>query len=79
MNFTVPMLIDGIDNKTQIDYDAWPDRIHIVDENGKIAYNGARGPRGLNPLHIVEMLDALTNIEPVGKRIATWGILKASL
>ena len=76
MNFTVPALIDRIDNKTQIDYDAWPDRIYVVNADGTIAYNGAKGPRGFEPLDIVATLDVSSAVEPVGKLAGTWGSLR---
>ena len=76
MSFTVPALIDGMDNRTQIDYDASPDRIYVVDADGRIAYNGAKGPKGFKPSHIVGTLDALIPVEPVGRLAGTWGALR---
>lgn len=34
-----------------IEYDnaAGPDRMYVIDAQGKVAYNGARGPQGFKP------------------------------
>lgn len=43
-----PTLVDNMDNKTEKDYSAWPDRLYVVDKEGKIAYKGGPGPRGFD-------------------------------
>lgn len=49
LNIDIPCIIDGLDNATDLAYDARPDRIFIVDKNGMIAVRADRGPRGFNP------------------------------
>jgi len=46
LKLTVPVLIDGMDDKVAAAYAAHPDRLYIVGTDGKIAYQGGRGPRG---------------------------------
>ena len=36
--------IDDMSNAANDAYAAWPERIYIVDENGRIAYRGGMGP-----------------------------------
>jgi iodothyronine deiodinase-like protein len=43
-----PVIVDTLDNKTNQDYAAHPDRLYIVDKEGKIAYKGKPGPRGFD-------------------------------
>ena len=46
---TMPFLIDGMDNKTNKDYSAQPDRVFVVDADGKIVVSADRGPWGFKP------------------------------
>ncbi len=43
-NFTFPMLLDGMDNDAEEKYISWPDRLYIIDSDGKVAYQGGLGP-----------------------------------
>jgi len=82
MDISIPVIVDGIDNKTNDDYKAWPDRLYIVDKNGKIMYKGDKGPRGYKPLEMVEALETLETIakvHPASSIASTWGSLKTSL
>jgi len=47
--FRIPMLVDDMDNRIENLYSAWPERIYIVDETGRIAYKGGLGPFKFNP------------------------------
>ena len=49
LNLEVPCLVDGIDNAVGEAYAAMPDRIFVVDMEGKIAVRGDRGPMGFKP------------------------------
>jgi hypothetical protein len=46
---TIPCLIDGMDNKVNQSYSAWPDRIFLVRTDGKLAVAADRGPWGFKP------------------------------
>lgn len=75
-NLSIPVLIDDIDNKVDNDYKAWPDRVYIVDIEGKVLYKGAEGPRGFTPLEIATVFDTMTKIDILSKAITIWGGLK---
>ena len=45
----LPALVDDLDDAVSTAYAAWPDRIYLVDEEGRIAYHGGRGPFGFAP------------------------------
>lgn len=49
MKLDIPALLDNIDDKTGTDYAGHPDRLYLVGKDGKIAYAGAKGPRGFKP------------------------------
>jgi len=49
MQLEIPAVLDNIDDKASKDYASLPDRMYLVSKAGKIAYAGARGPKGFNP------------------------------
>ncbi len=49
LRFTIPCLVDGIDNAAEKAYAAYPDRIYVIDADGEIAYKSGPGPRGFRP------------------------------
>jgi hypothetical protein len=56
MKLTMPCVLDDMENTTERAYHAWPDRICIVDVDGKVAYYGAQGPGGFRPREAEEAL-----------------------
>jgi type I thyroxine 5'-deiodinase len=42
----IPALIDDIQNSTEAAYTGWPDRLYVIDREGRIAYKSAPGPFG---------------------------------
>ena len=47
--FPIPFALDDMDNAADLAYAAWPERIYIIDEQGKIAYAGGMGPFNYHP------------------------------
>jgi hypothetical protein len=43
-----PALVDELDDAVSTAYAAWPDRLYLVDVDGRIAYHGGRGPFGFD-------------------------------
>jgi thiol-disulfide isomerase/thioredoxin len=41
-----PLLVDEFDDRVAHDYSATPNRLYIIDRDGKVAYKSGRGPRG---------------------------------
>lgn len=46
MNVTIPTLVDKEDNKANMAYAGWPERLYVIGTDGKIAYKGGPGPGG---------------------------------
>ena len=55
-----PALIDGIDNTVERLYTGWPDRLYLIDREGRIVYKSAPGPFGFHPEPLDEALSAQT-------------------
>ena len=41
-----PALVDRIENSTEIAYTGWPDRLYVIDKDGRVAFKSAAGPFG---------------------------------
>ena len=52
----LPTLLDGVDDKTSRAYVAHPDRLYLVGRDGRIAFAGAKGPRGFKPEELEEAI-----------------------
>ena len=46
LQLTMPAVIDSDDNAVNRAYAAWPDRLYVIDTNGKVAYKSGPGPSG---------------------------------
>ena len=49
LKLAIPILVDTIDDQLEKTYAGWPDRIYVIDAQGKIAHKGAPGPGGFMP------------------------------
>lgn len=49
LNIDIPCIIDTLDGEAAKVYDAWPDRVFVVDDKGMIAVHSDRGPWGFEP------------------------------
>jgi Iodothyronine deiodinase len=44
-----PAVLDEFGNSTERAYTGWPDRIYLIDTNGRIAFKSRPGPFGFEP------------------------------
>lgn len=49
LGLEIPALVDGMDNAVEAAYTGWPDRLYVIDIEGRIAYKSAAGPYGFRP------------------------------
>ncbi len=49
MKMTIPLLVDGIRDEVGHAYSGMPDRLYLIDRQGRVAYKGGRGPFGFKP------------------------------
>jgi hypothetical protein len=59
LKITIPCLLDDMKNTVDKAYQGAPDRLCVVDINGKVAYYGARGPWGFKPRDAKKALDEI--------------------
>jgi hypothetical protein len=49
LGFDFTTVVDTIDDATAVRWAAWPERLFVIDREGKIAYAGGMGPFGFWP------------------------------
>src|SRR5262245_14146911 len=49
LKMTMPLLVDSMNDEIGHAYSGMPDRLYIIDSQGKVAYKGGRGPFGFIP------------------------------
>jgi Iodothyronine deiodinase len=54
-----PAVVDSFDNATERAYTGWPDRLYVIDRDGRVAYKSAPGPFGFKPAGVEETLKRL--------------------
>ena len=59
LKMTIPCLIDEMDNAVDKAYGGAPDRLCVVDIDGKVAYHSKPGPWGFKPKDAEKVLKAL--------------------
>jgi hypothetical protein len=46
LGITMPMVVDEMDDRVGHAYSGMPDRMYVLDSEGRVAYKGGRGPFG---------------------------------
>ena len=59
LGLTMPVLVDRMDDAVSNAFAAWPERIHVVDASGRLAYVGGPGPFEFEPDDAATALDEL--------------------
>lgn len=49
LGIRIPALIDGIDDRTEMAYTGWPDRLYVIAPGGRVVYKSEPGPFGFKP------------------------------
>jgi type I thyroxine 5'-deiodinase len=44
-----PAVLDQFENTAEKAYTGWPDRMYLIDSNGRVAYKSKPGPFGFKP------------------------------
>lgn len=49
LEIDMPLLVDDLDDRVGHAYSGMPDRLYVIDRDGRVAYKGGRGPFGFKP------------------------------
>jgi type I thyroxine 5'-deiodinase len=60
LDIRIPAVLDGIDNPTERAYTAWPDRLYVIDTQGRVAFKSAPGPYGFSTRDLEQSLRQVT-------------------
>ena len=63
LEIELPALVDEPDDRVEKAYTGWPDRLYVVDAEGKVALKSAAGPFGFKP---ADVEDTLRRLLPAG-------------
>lgn len=58
----MPCVVDGVDDRVNDIYAAWPARIYIVGVDGKVYYRSNPGPEGFKPAEARAALEQLLGV-----------------
>lgn len=56
LEMNMPVLVDEIDDRVGPAYSGMPDRLYLIDREGRVAYKGGRGPFGFKPGELEQAL-----------------------
>ncbi len=61
LEFEFPALVDTMNDRTAVDWAAWPERIFVIGVDGRVAYAGEQGPWGFWPTERIRLQAAQKN------------------
>ena len=56
LDVDIPFLVDGVDDNVGSVYSGMPNRLYLIDGEGKIAFKNGRGPYGFHPRQLEQAL-----------------------
>jgi alkylhydroperoxidase family enzyme len=59
LELQMPLLVDDISDRVGHLYSGMPDRLYLIDKNGRVAYKGGRGPFGYKPRELEQSINML--------------------
>ena len=62
LGIEMPALVDDFDDATDTAYNGWPDRLYVIDRDGRVAYKSAPGPFGFKPDEMERALTATLDV-----------------
>jgi hypothetical protein len=59
LGIELPALVDEADNRVERAYTGWPDRLYVIDKDGRVAHKSEAGPFGFKPANVEATLKRL--------------------
>jgi hypothetical protein len=53
----IPVLLDDVDDEVALAYGGWPDRLYLIGRDGRVAFQGGRGPDGFKPEQLAHAIE----------------------
>ena len=67
-----PAVLDEFGNSTERAYTGWPDRIYLIDSQGKVAYKSKPGPFGFKPDQLASALSRVNGLRALVTSPSAW-------
>ncbi len=61
LDIKFPALIDSFDNQVEAAYTGWPDRLYLIQQDGRVAYKSKPGPFGFHPDDLARAIKQVVN------------------
>lgn len=59
LSIELPAVVDDIDDSTDTAYSGWPERLYLIDRDGRVAYKSRPGPFRYKPADLEAALEVL--------------------
>jgi type I thyroxine 5'-deiodinase len=59
LHIEIPAVVDDFENSTEKAYTGWPDRLYVIDRDGRVAAKTQPGPFGFHPAEVEQVLKAI--------------------
>jgi len=59
-----PTLVDRMDNRVEIAYGGWPDRLYLIGVDGRVVYKSTPGPAGFIPSQLDAAIKTILRTSP---------------
>ncbi len=56
LHLSMPTVVDSMDDRVGKAYSGMPDRLYVIDRDGKVVYKSGRGPFGFKPHEMEQAL-----------------------
>lgn len=56
LEISMPLLVDELDDRVGKAYSGMPDRLYLIDRDGRVAFKSGRGPFGFKPGELEQSL-----------------------
>jgi len=61
LGIKIPAVLDEFGNSTEGTYTAWPDRLYLLDRQGKVVFKSKPGPFGFHPDDLAKAIKEVVN------------------
>jgi hypothetical protein len=53
----IPILLDDVGDEVASAYGGWPDRLYLIGRDGRVVFQGGRGPDGFRPAELAHAIE----------------------
>jgi type I thyroxine 5'-deiodinase len=69
LGIKLPAIVDRFDDAVERAYSGWPDRLYLIDRDGRIVYKSRPGPFGFKPDALEDALQKTLTAAPLAAQL----------